>query len=219
MSSEPSPPIEMIASMPSCFAFSISSSERSSSMIAAVGAACADSGTGCRGSSCGGSCRPGARCRAPSPCVSGTTSSSPSRPAKPRLMPSTSQPRLMAESTAARMTALSPGASPPPVEIAMRIAVMNVRREARRRMHSGPTRQCKTHRPRARHRTRELSRWREAVVTPRPAARADRSWTSRRPARRPSLLRTGRPSFASARPRHPGTPRLSSAARLAARGS
>src|SRR3954463_1601486 len=53
--------------------------------------------------------------------VSGMTSSSPMRPAKPRLMPRTSHPRLIAESAAARMTALRPGASPPPVEIAMRI--------------------------------------------------------------------------------------------------
>jgi hypothetical protein len=54
--------------------------------------------------------------------VRGMTSSSPSSPAKPRLMPRTSHPRLMAESVAARMTALSPGASPPPVEIAMRMS-------------------------------------------------------------------------------------------------
>ena len=54
--------------------------------------------------------------------VSGTTSSSPIRPANPRLMPSTSQPRLMADSTAARMTAFNPGASPPPVEIAIRMS-------------------------------------------------------------------------------------------------
>jgi hypothetical protein len=53
--------------------------------------------------------------------VSGTISSSPSRPAKPRLMPRTSQPRVRADSTAARMTALRPGASPPPVEIAIRM--------------------------------------------------------------------------------------------------
>src|SRR6476661_5576157 len=36
-------------------------------------------------------------------------------------MPSTSQPRLQAESTAARITALSPGASPPPVDNAILI--------------------------------------------------------------------------------------------------
>ena len=53
--------------------------------------------------------------------VSGMTSSSPISPANPRLMPSTSQPRLIADSTAARMTALRPGASPPPVEMAMRM--------------------------------------------------------------------------------------------------
>src|SRR5690348_1268 len=53
------------------------------------------------------------------------TSSSPISPAKPRLMPSTSQPRLIAESTAARMTALRPGASPPPVEMAIRISEEN----------------------------------------------------------------------------------------------
>src|SRR5688500_14791819 len=53
--------------------------------------------------------------------VSGTTSSSPISPANPRLIPRTSQPRLIAESTAARITALSPGASPPPVEIAIRM--------------------------------------------------------------------------------------------------
>src|SRR5687767_4356045 len=50
-----------------------------------------------------------------------TTSSSPSRPAKPRLIPSTSQLRLTAESTAERITALSPGASPPPVEMPRRM--------------------------------------------------------------------------------------------------
>src|SRR6185312_3756764 len=53
--------------------------------------------------------------------VSGTTSSSPNKPAYPRLMPNTSHPRPKADRTAARMTAFSPGASPPPVEIAMRI--------------------------------------------------------------------------------------------------
>src|SRR3954467_3790941 len=37
-------------------------------------------------------------------------------------MPSTSHPRLIAERQAARMTAFRPGASPPPVEIAMRIS-------------------------------------------------------------------------------------------------
>src|SRR4051812_11132786 len=37
-------------------------------------------------------------------------------------MPRTSQPRLIAERHAARMTALSPGASPPPVEMAIRIS-------------------------------------------------------------------------------------------------
>ena len=107
--------------MPSRCAFSISSSERSIVDERAVGLRARDSGTGCRGSSCAGSCRRGGRCRARESRVSGMTSSSPSRPAYPRLMPRTSQPRLMAESTAARMTALRPGASPPPVEIAMRI--------------------------------------------------------------------------------------------------
>src|SRR5919112_715022 len=50
----------------------------------------------------------------------GKQSSSPSSPAYPFLTPRTVHPRLRAESTALRMTALSPGASPPPVEIAMR---------------------------------------------------------------------------------------------------
>src|SRR5262245_20187488 len=36
-------------------------------------------------------------------------------------MPTTSQPRLRPASTTARMTALSPGASPPPVDTAMRL--------------------------------------------------------------------------------------------------
>jgi hypothetical protein len=49
------------------------------------------------------------------------------RPANPRLMPRTSQPRLIAERAAARMTAFRPGASPPPVEIAMRICVGDAR--------------------------------------------------------------------------------------------
>src|SRR5437016_5186869 len=53
--------------------------------------------------------------------VSETTSSSPKRPAKPRLIPSTSQPRLIDARTTVRMTAFSPGASPPPVESAMRM--------------------------------------------------------------------------------------------------
>src|SRR5687768_15990633 len=41
-------------------------------------------------------------------------------------MPMTSHPRPMAESTAARMTALRPGASPPPVDIAILIRVETV---------------------------------------------------------------------------------------------
>src|SRR5829696_7600743 len=41
-------------------------------------------------------------------------------PLKPSRMPTTSQPRLRAASVAARMTAFNPGASPPPVLIAMR---------------------------------------------------------------------------------------------------
>src|SRR6266567_1215917 len=49
----------------------------------------------------------------------GTTSSSPSRPSKPRRMPRHSHPRCTAARTAPRMTALRPGASPPPVEIAI----------------------------------------------------------------------------------------------------
>jgi hypothetical protein len=36
-------------------------------------------------------------------------------------MPYTSHPRLIADKTAARMTAFNPGASPPPVEIAIRL--------------------------------------------------------------------------------------------------
>src|SRR6185503_2365524 len=51
--------------------------------------------------------------------VSGTTWSSPIKPANPRLIPSTSHPRLIADRTAARMTAFRPGASPPPVEMAI----------------------------------------------------------------------------------------------------
>src|SRR5262245_1385771 len=48
--------------------------------------------------------------------VSETTSSSPSSPANPRFTPSTSQLRLWADSTAARITAFSPGAALPPSE-------------------------------------------------------------------------------------------------------
>ena len=44
-----------------------------------------------------------------------------SRPLKPSRMPTTSQPRLRAANVAARMTALRPGASPPPVLMAMRL--------------------------------------------------------------------------------------------------
>ena len=40
-------------------------------------------------------------------------------PLKPSRMPTTSQPRRAADNVAARMTALRPGASPPPVEIAI----------------------------------------------------------------------------------------------------
>src|ERR1051325_9919250 len=42
-------------------------------------------------------------------------------------MPMTSQPRLMAPSVAARMTPLRPGASPPPVLIAMRFIAESLR--------------------------------------------------------------------------------------------
>src|SRR5579872_572609 len=62
--------------------------------------------------------------------VNGTTSSSPSSPANPRLIPRTSQSRLTAARTAARMTALSPGASPPPVEMAKRTSGMLHQQEA-----------------------------------------------------------------------------------------
>ena len=41
------------------------------------------------------------------------------RPLKPSRMPMVSQPRRAADSVAARMTALRPGASPPPVEMAI----------------------------------------------------------------------------------------------------
>ena len=63
--------------MPSRRAFSISSSDRSILLEGAVGLLARDSGTGCRDSSCGGSCPPCARCRAPDSRVSGMTSSSP----------------------------------------------------------------------------------------------------------------------------------------------
>src|SRR5688500_14306426 len=55
--------------------------------------------------------------------VSGSISPSSRRPLKPCLIPSTSQPRSVAARTAARMTALRPGASPPPVSRPMRIPV------------------------------------------------------------------------------------------------
>ena len=60
--------------------------------------------------------------------VSDTTSSSPSNPANPRLMPRTSQFRLSAVSTTARITALSPGASPPPVEMPSRMPSLRKQR-------------------------------------------------------------------------------------------
>src|SRR5438552_18750896 len=50
---------------------------------------------------------------------SGMSSPSPSRLPNPRLIPTHSQPRWTALNTTARMTAFSPGASPPPVEIAI----------------------------------------------------------------------------------------------------
>ena len=49
------------------------------------------------------------------PRVSGMMSGWPSSPANPWRIPTTSQPRFIADNTAARMTAFSPGASPPPV--------------------------------------------------------------------------------------------------------
>src|SRR5262245_5725244 len=48
-------------------------------------------------------------------------SSGVSRPLNPSRIPTTSQPRLRAASVAARITAFSPGASPPPVLMAMRL--------------------------------------------------------------------------------------------------
>src|SRR5512141_3071862 len=47
--------------------------------------------------------------------LSGMRSGSPRSPAKPCRIPITSQPRFTADNTAVRMTAFSPGASPPPV--------------------------------------------------------------------------------------------------------
>src|SRR5215831_10655436 len=58
--------------------------------------------------------------------VIGITSSSPINPANPRLIPRISQPRSTAERTAARMTALRPGASPPPVEMAILMRALTV---------------------------------------------------------------------------------------------
>src|SRR5689334_18162363 len=71
--------------------------------------------------------------------VIGITSSSPIRPANPRLMPSTSHPRSIADRTAALMTALRPGASPPPVEIAILISLMIVLATHRRCATNSPT--------------------------------------------------------------------------------
>ena len=48
--------------------------------------------------------------------------SSPNKPANPLRIPMTSHPLPVADSTAARITALSPGASPPPVEIPIRVS-------------------------------------------------------------------------------------------------
>src|SRR5512145_3125224 len=45
------------------------------------------------------------------------------KPLKPSRMPYTSHPRLRAASVAALITAFSPGASPPPVQIAIRLIV------------------------------------------------------------------------------------------------
>ena len=65
--SEPSPPIEMIASMPSARARSISSSGAVDLLHRAVRTAAPDSGTDCRDWWCAGWSRRGARCRAPIP--------------------------------------------------------------------------------------------------------------------------------------------------------
>ena len=116
MASDPSPPMEMRALIPRFRAFSSSSSDRSTSMKLP---------SGWRTGYENGFPRFVVRRMVPPRCpmprtssrVSGMTSSSPSRPAYPFLIPSTCHPRSIAVSTAARMTALSPGASPPPVEM------------------------------------------------------------------------------------------------------
>src|SRR5512147_1216747 len=52
----------------------------------------------------------------------GTTPLNDRSPSYPRWMPYDFQPRPWAESTTARITAFRPGASPPPVEMAMRMS-------------------------------------------------------------------------------------------------
>src|SRR3989475_10010986 len=65
---------------------------------------------------------PSARIRAASRGRSGRGSASPSRPAHPSAIPKPSCPRELARSTAARMAAFRPGASPPPVRTPIRTA-------------------------------------------------------------------------------------------------
>src|SRR5438445_12241523 len=54
--------------------------------------------------------------------VSGLGACSPRRPAQPSVIPRTSCPSALARRTTARIAALSPGASPPPVSTPMRKA-------------------------------------------------------------------------------------------------
>ena len=82
--------------------------------------------SGCLDWWCRGSCRRGGRCRAPprvaaARCRRRGSAPGYSSPLKPSRMPTTSQSRLRPASTTARITALSPGASPPPVDTAMRL--------------------------------------------------------------------------------------------------
>ena len=101
----------------------------------AVGLLHRDRRSGCPGWWCRGSCRPDGRCRelchesARSAHRRGIRSGN-SNPLKPSRIPTTSQSRFRAARVAARITAFSPGASPPPVLRAMRLMEYFTKRTA-----------------------------------------------------------------------------------------
>lgn len=143
MVSEPSPPMVMSASMPCCSNSANSSGVRSTSTQLPSGC--------CTGYAVGLPrlvvpmmvppwwTMPRTRSRVSWMSPPSGYSSGRNKPLKPSRMPTTSHPRLMAARVADRITALRPGASPPPVDRAMRRMGCFMYPTVASRYHGGPS--------------------------------------------------------------------------------